>query len=59
MWFFFGPKTRKDSLLQAGAQEATIRVEDAYQPNLVMFKDGSPVRLKFDRREATDCPNRV
>jgi len=59
LWFFFGPKTGKAAVFQAGAQEATIRVEGAYQPNLITVTAGTPVRLKFDRREATDCSNRV
>ena len=59
LWFFFGPKTGKAAVFQAGAQEATIRVEGAYQPNVITVTAGAPVRLKFDRREATDCSNRV
>ncbi len=59
LWFFFGPKQGKAAVLQGGVQEATIRVEGAYQPNIVTVKAGVPVRLKFDRREATDCSNRV
>ncbi|MBW3570514.1 MAG: heavy metal translocating P-type ATPase [Gemmatimonadetes bacterium] len=59
LWFFFGPKTGKAAVFQAGAQEATIRVEGAYQPNVIEVTAGAPVRLKFDRREATDCSNRV
>ncbi|MGD9889920.1 MAG: heavy metal translocating P-type ATPase [Dehalococcoidia bacterium] len=59
LWFFFGPKQGKAAVVRAGVQEATIRVEGAYQPNRVAVKAGVPVRLKFDRREATDCSNRV
>ena len=59
LWFFFGPKKGKAAVIQAGVQEATIRVEGAYQPNVVTVKAGVPVRLRFDRQEATDCSNRV
>ncbi len=59
LWFFFGPKQGKAAVIQGGVQEATIRVEGAYQPNVLTVKAGTPVRLKFDRREATDCSNRV
>ena len=59
LWFFFGPKRGKAAAFRAGVQEATIRVEGAYQPNVITVQAGSPVRLKFDRREATDCSNRV
>jgi Cu+-exporting ATPase len=59
LWFFFGPKKGKAAAFRAGVQEATIRVEGAYQPNVITVKAGTPVRLHFDRREATDCSNRV
>lgn len=59
LWFFFGPKAGKAAVLQAGVQEATVRVEGAYQPNGITLQVSVPTRLKFDRREATDCSNRV
>ena len=59
LWWFFGPKKGKAAALRAGVQEAVIRVEGAYQPNVITVKAGLPVRLKFDRREATDCSNRI
>lgn len=59
LWFFFGPKQGKAAAIRAGVQEAVIRVEGAYQPSVVKVKAGLPVRLKFDRREGTDCSNRV
>ncbi len=59
LWFFFGPKQGKAAAIRAGVQEATIRVEGAYQPNRINVKAGLPVRLTFDRREGTDCSNRV
>jgi Cu+-exporting ATPase len=59
LWFFFGPKRGKAAVVQAGVQEATVRVEGAYHPNVVTVKAGLPVRLRFDRREGTDCSNRV
>ena len=59
LWYFFGPKKGKAAAFRAGVQEATIRVEGAYQPNVITVRAGTPVRLKFDRREATDCSNRV
>jgi len=59
LWFLFGPKTGKAAAVRAGVQEAEIRVEGAYQPNLITVRAGLPVRLKFDRREGTDCSNRV
>lgn len=59
LWFFFGPKKGKAAAIRAGVQEAIIRVEGAYHPNVITVKAGTPVRLKFDRREATDCSNRV
>jgi plastocyanin domain-containing protein len=51
LWFFFGPKQGKAVAIRSGVQEATIRVEGAYQPNVVTVKAGLPVRLTFDRRD--------
>lgn len=59
LWFFFGPRKGKPAAVRAGVQEAVIRVEGAYHPNVITVSAGAPVRLKFDRREATDCSNRV
>ncbi len=42
LWFFFGPKQGKAAVLRAGVQEATIRVEGAYQPNRIALKAGAP-----------------
>jgi plastocyanin domain-containing protein len=57
--FFFEPKQGKAAVLQAGVQEATIRVEGAYQPNVMTVKAGTPVWLTFDQHAATDCANRA
>ncbi|MBW3624548.1 MAG: heavy metal translocating P-type ATPase [Armatimonadetes bacterium] len=59
LWYFFGPKQGKAAAIRSGVQEVTIRVEGAYHPSAVTVKAGIPVRMKFDRREGTDCSNRV
>ncbi len=38
-----------------GAQEATIIVKGAYQPNVVTVQAGKPVVLTFDRQEDAEC----
>ncbi|MBI4497479.1 MAG: HAD-IC family P-type ATPase, partial [Chloroflexi bacterium] len=58
-WWFFGPKAAVAARLTGGAQEIEVVVKETYQPNVIRVRQGIPVRLKFNRQEATDCSNRV
>jgi plastocyanin domain-containing protein len=42
-----------------GYQEATIRVNGRYRPEVVTVRSGTPVRLRFFREESTPCSERV
>lgn len=42
-----------------GVQEATIVVEGGYTPAHISVRKGSPVRLRFDRRETSSCSEEV
>ena len=57
--FFFGPRTARGAELRAGRQEVEITVKGGYSPNLIRAREGVPLRLVFDRREAGDCTSRV
>jgi Cu+-exporting ATPase len=59
VWFFFGPKRGKAAVIRAGVQEATVLVAGAHNPYVLTVRAGTPVRLRFDRQEATDCSNGV
>ncbi len=38
-----------------GAQQALIRVRDRYRPSVIRARRGVPLRITFDRQEATPC----
>ncbi len=60
-WYFFLVR-RPAATATAGAggtQEITIRVQGGYAPAEVKVKQGSPVRLVFDRQETSGCSEEV
>jgi plastocyanin domain-containing protein len=60
-WYFF--LARRSAATAAagsgGVQEVTIAVQGGYDPALVRVRQGSPVRLVFDRRETSGCSEEV
>ena len=58
-WFFFGPKKAKEAEVKGNAQEIRITVKGGYSPDVIRVKEGVPLRLVFDRQEASDCSDRV
>lgn len=60
LWYFFGPKERVVAAVgEAGAQEVKIVVEGGYSPDVIVVKQGKPVRLDFYRNETASCSDRV
>ena len=43
----------------AAVQQATVTVKGGYSPAVVRAKAGQPVRLTFDRQEASGCSEEV
>jgi Cu+-exporting ATPase len=58
-WFFFGPKAARRAAVRGGVQEVEITVKGGYSPDVIEVQEGVPVRLTFDRQEASDCTARV
>ena len=58
-WFFFGPKKARQAELKGNVQEIRITVKGGYSPDVIRVKEGVPLRLVFDRQEASDCSDRV
>lgn len=59
-WFLLADRGSAAAAVSAGgAQEATIVVQGGYVPAIVRVKAGSPVRLTFDRQEASGCSEEV
>lgn len=60
-WYFFlsGGTTAQATVGVGGSQEVTITVRGGYEPSQVRVKKGVPVRLVFDRQEASGCSEEV
>jgi Cu+-exporting ATPase len=58
-WFFFGPKKARQAEVRGGVQEIKITVKGGYSPDVIRVREGVPLRLVFDRQEASDCSSRV
>ena len=54
-WFFFGPKKAKEAEVKGGVQEVRVTVKGGYSPDVIRVKEGVPLRLVFDREEASAC----
>jgi len=60
LWYFFGE--RRAVAAQAGTggvQEVKITVKGGYSPDVVVVKQGRPVRLDFYRDERSSCSEQV
>jgi plastocyanin domain-containing protein len=60
LWYFFGERERVAASARAdGVQEIDITVKGGYSPDVVVVRQGSPVRLNFYRDETASCSDRV
>jgi plastocyanin domain-containing protein len=60
LWYFFGERERVEARAGAGGvQEINITVRGGYSPDVVVVKEGSPVRLNFYRDETASCSEQV
>ena len=60
LWYFFGPRQAvAASVGAAGVQEIKVTVKGGYDPDVIVVKQGRPVRLDFYRDETASCSDRV
>ena len=60
LWYFFGPKERTAAAVrESGVQEIQITVKGGYSPDIIVVKQGVPVRLDFYRDETASCSEQV
>jgi plastocyanin domain-containing protein len=60
IWYFFGERERTVAPEGAGGvQEVKITVKGGYSPDLIVVKQGRPVRLDFYRDETASCSEEV
>jgi plastocyanin domain-containing protein len=60
LWYFFGERERAVATADAGGvQQVKIIVKGGYSPDLIVVKQGRPVRLDFYRDETASCSEEV
>jgi len=60
LWYFFGERQAVAARAgEGGVQEVKITVKGGYTPDVVVVKQGSPVRLDFYRDETSSCSEQV
>lgn len=60
VWYFW--LYRKEGIKvseSGGVQEAVIRVKGGYDPDVIVVKQGKPVKLHFNRQESAMCSEMV
>jgi plastocyanin domain-containing protein len=60
LWYFFGERESVAAAInESGAQEVRITVKGGYSPDVIVVKQGAPVRLEFYRDETSSCSEQV
>lgn len=60
LWYFFGEREAVAAETTGeGVQEVRITVKGGYSPDVVVVKQGRPVRLDFFRDETASCSEEV
>ena len=60
VWYFFGEREKAVAQVAAsGVQEIKVTVKGGYAPDVIVVKQGQPVRLDFFRDETSSCTEQV
>ena len=60
IWYFFGERERTVAEEGAGGvQQVKVTVKGGYSPDLIVVKQGRPVRLDFYRDETASCSEEI
>lgn len=60
LWYFFGEREKVAAgLSDAGVQRIKVTVKGGYSPDVIVVKQGVPVRLDFYRDETASCTEQV
>jgi len=59
LWYFFGPKPRVSAQVADGVQEVRVIVKGGYSPDVIVVKQGAPVKLDFYRDETASCSEEI
>ena len=60
LWYFFGEREAVAAeVTSGGVQEIKVTVKGGYSPDVIVVKQGTPVRLDFYRDETASCSEQV
>ncbi len=60
LWYFFGERERVAAQVgSSGVQEIDVTVKGGYEPDVIVVRQGTPVRLNFYRDETSGCSEQV
>lgn len=60
LWFFFGEREKVAAgISEGGVQQIKVTVKGGYSPDVIVVKQGIPVRLDFYRDEDASCTDQV
>ncbi len=60
LWYFFGERERiAAEVHEGGVQQVKVTVKGGYAPDVIVVKQGAPVRLDFYRDETASCSEQV
>jgi len=60
VWYFWLYRKEGTQVAEVGGvQEARIRVKGGYDPDVIVVKQGKPVKLHFNRQESALCSEMV
>lgn len=60
LWYFFGERPAVSAAVDpSGVQEIKITMKGGYSPDMIVVRQGRPVRLDFYRDETASCSERV
>lgn len=60
LWYFFGQREAVAAQAgESGVQEITFTVKGGYEPDVIVVKQGKPVRIDFYRDETASCSEQI
>ncbi|HBB34759.1 MAG TPA: hypothetical protein DDZ80_09775 [Cyanobacteria bacterium UBA8803] len=58
-WFLLSKPKSRQATTEGGIQEVNVTVDGGYEPSQIVVQAGQPVRLNFDRQDASSCLEEV
>ena len=60
LWYFFGEREKTEARADSsGVQQVRVTVKGGYSPDVIVVRQGKPVRIDFYRDETSGCSEQV